>query len=360
MKGATIVQEVRIFDPSTLPDYIDAVKKYTAVIPLKIEYKDSKGKDVSKDLLESTYSDEKKKAWWEKNFGTKLPPKDDIDRFYDGTAMSMELYPSALSYLNQLNISKISDIRDHYHGGKIEIEADTLQGLQANVAKLARTMPAFNADVNPHVLLGSNNVTILMHYSAADDFEVKKKTGRSIVVSCMFDEPEKSRVGLRNIKKLFPEAIFNEELYILEKSEEVKEASKKERDYFKELLEKRTFTKERLGTLETLRDESNDKLLEFSMPYLERLGINPRYTSYYKGKKSKIVGLKSFEDLEKKIHSEEMKTIPVVYADFGGRNISMDFFLGNLTFDMSDRAVKIESSDADGTLEDLLQKYNSL
>lgn len=372
MKGV-IVQEVNIFDPRTVPAYIQ-------------ESINSRKAPLSRDAEGGPYKDR--------------------------TNLGLSLYPNTIAYLQPLNVSGISNLRGTYDNEKFPDGIADLEGLMRNVSAIASTWPVFDAVINPAVPVGTNNVRISMHYDGFDDIEVvrteleqmaedykqgkitpqnkyherflrgivesverEKQTPseyrqRSISIATRFDDPQTARIGLRQLGTIFPEMLFEEELLAVELPQETAEAHRKARDY----LHAHWLYDHKLGpkpdykfddaTYHRLTKDANLQHLEFLAPYLQGFGVVPTTASNFAESGSMeraIVPVSQYDEVVTLMKDEKYTDphIPKISALFDGKKVELDFSKGNAIFGIFDFGVVIENRDREWTLEDILERVQS-
>lgn len=369
-----IVQKAKIFDPRTLPDYIQ-------------EATNSRKAPFSRDVEGHLYQ--------------------------DTTKLGLSLYPGTIAYLQPLNVSGISNLRGRFDNEKLPEGIVDLGGLTRNVGAIAFTWPRFDATINPTVPVGTNSVRISMYYDGSDDSEVvRREMGqiaedyrqgkitpkdeyhertlkgiaeaverekqnpseykqRSVCIAARFDDPQSARIGLRQLGTIYPEMLFEEELLAVGLPQEIAEAHRKALDY----LHQHWLYDHRLGQkpdyefddadYHRFTKDANLQHMRFLTPHLQGLGIVPITASYFYGDlkptERRSVPITSFGDVVDIIANEsyDRPHIPEISAMFGDRKVEMDFSRGNGTFGIFDFGVVIENRGRERTLEDILERVQS-
>jgi hypothetical protein len=394
MRGI-ILQRADIFDPTSVPEYLEENKKYNILVRFKSltnaeisllrRRKDPKWRKETRKFYE-----EKKKPL-ETQYGDKLPPMKEIDEHIEKrlAAMSKSLYSHAIEYLKPLNISKISELQDAKDETRINSNIKTLEELGANIEKIIRVYrekfgidlhfspsePFFKAVINPPVPIGSNDVIIEMHCDIFDIDRVEDRSERVISIVAAYDNPSAAKIGLRGLKKIYPEMKFDELLFILPMPKEVKNAFERAKNYDNILHKSPNVSEEEERILIRLNRKKNSKLLNFSIPHLQKLGIKPVQIKDFKLTdnfiRSYTVPVKSFDDVLNYVELFPKYHIPDIDASFDGRKIKLIFAPGssllywppswklNEMYNIYSYGVIIENHDAEGTLEDIFQSYIS-
>jgi hypothetical protein len=358
-----LLQRARILQPENVKGYLDEIIKYE-ILDLYRTYSyhldHLKSYKFSPGVEETVANSLKEKMkLLELQYG-ELPPKEEIEKYEEKhrTAMGMALYPYAIDYLEPLKISRIYGLQDLCGEADPNLKTiKTVDELRANVEKMVRADIFFEAEINPSVPVGSNKVIIEMYCNIADIYNVEDGSGRSISIIAAYDNPHAARVGLRELKKIYPEMLLDELMLILPMSKEVKDAFEREKNYYISVRSRR-------GEEETFRRlvrERNFKLLDFAIPYLEKLGIEPEEIEDYG------IPINSFDDLLTYLQASLSDYIPPINARFRGRKINLMFepLLSDWTGWKLDEiygiyrfVVGIETPDVEErTLEDIFQSY---
>ena len=380
-----ILQKASIFQPELVPEYLEEIIKYDILTSYKgLSYcldslrRFRKYFELPREVEEEVANYCKKQIrLLEAHYGSKLPPRKEVNKHIEKhlTAMGMALYSRAIDYLKPLKISRIYELQDLY-SEVIYPNIKTLDELRANVEKIARTGPFFKAIINPPVPVGSNEVIIAMDYSIADIDKVKDGSGRSISIIAAYDNPHAARVGLRELKKIYPEMLFDELLFIIPMSGEVKDAFEQAENYYLSLRSKRLveWSTEDMKTLIELRRERNLKLLDFAIPHLQELKIKPEQIEdkiIVEGKlKDYITPINSFDDILTYVKSSSSNHIPFINALFRDKKIKMMFAPTLLTdwlgwkldeiYNIFRYGVIIGNRDGERVLEDIFQSYENI
>ena len=336
----------------------------------------------------------------------------------DTSPLGMSLYPHIIRYLQPLNISRVSNLEGRFANEVMPKGIENLKGLEDNLKAIAYTWPQFDASINPVVQVGTNTVRIMMFYDGWDGYEsverdlretaekyrqgkitptdklheiaLKKAVAeidelnpqkyeqRSVSLSAKFENSKDARIGLRQLKNIFPEMLFEEELLAIKLPQEVAKAHKKARDYlhahwcYDHGLGPKPDYKYDSATYDRLTKDANLQHMKFLAPHLEEWGIMPLTASYFTETLSiekTVVPIKVFGDVIDLMAAESYTNphIPNVSALFspirgllGGPKIELDFSRGNGTFGIFDFAIVIENKDKEGTLEDILEKAQSI
>ncbi len=369
--NGVIVQEAKIFDPRTLPAYIEEATRFRKA---PVECRDEKGR-----------------------------------LYFDTTSLGMSLYPHTVAYLKPLNVSDISNLRVSFDDEKLPGGITNLEGLSRDIAAIAHIWPEFDAVINPSVPVGKPSVRISMHYNGLDEIEIltreleqiaedyrqgkttpkdesEEKTlkaivksvemgrqqpseykQRSIRIAAKFDEPEAARIGLRQLITLFPEMLFEEELFAVKLPEDIAEKHRKASDYlhahwcYEHDLGPKPDYEFNAVTYHRLTKDANMLHLLFSANILQGLGIAPRAAKHFSESKTISVPVSNYEDVAALIADDKYASphIPTVSAAFGDRSVELDFNGGNATFGIFDLSVAIKNMAQAGTLEDILEKVQS-
>ena len=361
MSGA-IIQEVKIFDPSNIPGYIIEVDNWISSL-------------VSRQLQG-------------------LPPKDTSD-------MGRILYPHLIKYLQPLNVSGIFNLKlyDALKGDYVQAKSDgatDIKYLENNIQNFAATWPEFEAMINPRILIGTHKVKVHMHHSSGDsihqqfkkkeylqdiqDSEKNLKTitqdshykSRSISIAAKFEDPKFARIGLRYLKQLYPEMIFEEELFAFDLPDDlIGLIIESEKYLIQRLIEAEREDKELedgfdMDYCPEIALDSSLRLLEFLVPKLKLLELIPTTVSYwaYKsdsfGFEERKHSINSFNDIQQIMKEENISYIPEVIAKFNDRKVRMDFKRTGYIFGINNSGVCILNIDREGTLEDILQKLQTI
>jgi len=323
--NGTIIQSTHILDPTTVPEYANQLR-----------------------------------SWW----STYYSNKPGVTRDFGNV-----LYPRAISYLADLNVSNISNVRTLYTKKRILEGTFDLQSLIGNIDSINSITPEFDASIHPGVAVGTNEVVIGLNYSVFDNTKKFQKVvyemgqqslieeenkPRSITISSKFDNPESARTGLINLRVIYPEAVFREALYAFEMPTQISQLQRAVDFRFSN----NPGVENDDDNLEAFSQNKNLTHFLFLVPLLQNSGIMPLIVSWldidFKHQSEKI---DSYSQLIEMVEQEPSMLIhlPRISASFEDRRVDLEFEGLKTSYGLPDYGVRILNRDVDGTLEDILE-----
>src|SRR3989344_665069 len=258
-----LFQEASIFDPRTIPAYINEVGRWKA----------------------------------SKKDGSNPPTM----------SLGMALYPRAIEYLRKLDVSDVRQLKAGDNSKPIPYPVTGIDDLAKSMKYLAGSQAVvFDASIDPPapVVVGARDVRINMHVNANDNTKAAYEKGsppRSIWISSRFNDPMASRVGFRYLKPMYPEMVSVKNLFAFELPEEVEAQYITSRSYWDENhVDYRPDPRFDYEHYMELCRRANSSHLRFLAPYLQLIGIVPSVVSYrdYRTNLHPVQAVSSLYDVE--------------------------------------------------------------
>jgi len=176
---------------------------------------------------------------------------------------------------------------------------------------------------------------------------------------------------LRPLIHLYPEVLFEEELFAFTIPSEIDVMHKKASDYLHDhwsynhgLSDSKPEGEFNTDRYMTLHREANLQHLQFLASALQRTDIQPRIVRWYNSRANMDykIPVTSVDEVVEIVRNPNYDNphIPEIEAIFLGRNIMLDFSKGNGTFGIFNYAVRIENKNGKGTLEDILERVQAI
>ncbi len=374
-----IVQESKIFNPKTVPEYLEELEKWHKslfVNPHSIGEDYSASRSFRLDMTEPLRINphilpEGPFPLNPQAADDKLLSNDEFKLVSSGASMGLALYPKILDYLVPLQISGIANLGD-WHSYRKFPKIEGISGFKKNLKNMASGWPVFDAVIKPDVPVGRRIVKIEMHYGSFDNLDFDEH--RSVSILAAFRNHESSRTGLRNLGRLYPEMLLNETLFAVKMPQYLKEMHKQAFDYLDSYWSyghgftgKKPESEYDSDYFNGLCLNANVKHFEFLSSIFKELGIFPHYASYYDflaGLNYKIE-IGSMEDAVEMMLDKSFKEItpPEILASFNEVPVTIESLSGNGFFGINIMeyaiVVKLEKQPENYVLEDLLERIHN-
>lgn len=374
MSEAIIAQQARILDPTRLPGYMEEVARYRQFTHKgmhlytnqPLEYKghfDYEDGEMLGNVAGHIFYPESPKSYTNSSELGHTISKEEFDRITGRAAIGEVLYPYAIEYLQPLNISNISDLKDWTNGQDIEKIHD-LKKLKSNIYEIAPMPLEFYAQIWPDFGIGKDEVRIRL-----SNFLPNRYNHRAVSIDAEFDDPEMASEGLRGLNKPFPEVIFEQELFVGTLPEEIENLYKESEDYLHAYLDyEEGLSNEKVdfdnAVYKEMTKEAAIRHLNFLNETLQGLDITPHIIAYYDDYSNLhySIPVTSFSEVLELISRGyyDGSNIPNILGSFEGREIELDFEHWKWKPEASHFALRVKNiSEQDGTLEKILNGVRS-
>ena len=375
MGEAMILQQARILDPTTLPGYMEEVARYGHFISRKMDFDnilrlehpghlEYEGGNILFNVGENIFRPEGPKPHGNHSQDiSNTIPNHEFDRITSRAAIGEVLYPYAIEYLQPLNISKISDLKDRTDRQNIE-KISNLEKLKSNIYRIAPMLLEFYAQIKPDFGVGVDNVRIRL-----SNYPITLYNYRAVIIDAQFDNHKMASLGLRKLRGPFPEMIFEQELFVGILPGDIVNMYETSENYLGAHLDyEEGHTGKQVDfdndVYKGMTQEAAIKHLNFLNETLQGLDIMPQVITYHDDYSNLQynIPVTSFEEVIELISKGYYNgwDIPNIVGIFEGRKIELDFEHWKWKPEASHFALRVKNiSEQDGTLEDILHGVKS-
>lgn len=366
MKGE-ILQSATVFNPYTIPEY-----RYAELEWFRANAVRALNPNLQKRFIGSSRS--KLAIPIHPSFQPKTLKE--WQKIISGEYLGALVYPKAVEHLKPLGITSISNLKSDKEDVRIPSRIKDINDFQRRISEFNRLFPEFDAKVKPTIPIGANTLHVEMSSRKLTHTRVSDENGRNIRLSAVFTSPSRSRLGLRELRSIYPEMEFNESMKAIELPKDVSSLYEQFRSYNSLYYNLEKGNVDLPKPKDEYSEETYLSLLKTAwrahLSYLRRpirdLNLNIRIGEYEKSDPNTLMStqryivLRNIDDVIDLVSDPSYidLNLPRVSADFGDQMFDLDFTLPHGWKDFNigpyDRAMTVYNKNDASILEDLLEK----